>query len=303
MNELLSLSILTEEIELVLESTAQRSDPGLWEKCKKDAIAKLGGKFSARAMQQAVKLYKERGGTYKGKKSKSNSLVKWGREKWRTSDGSKSEGKKRYLPAKAWDKLSAKEKAATNRAKSEGSGQFVKQPKKIAKKVKQFRESMDPITESIAKLKRSVKIPANPLFHVTGNAVINILRGSGLEAQGSGEGRGGGTQYDISMTRNLDWAIRDKEGMGRTILVFDRNEIKSRYKMESRNFQGYKQEGSSEFEERILTKKIPKRMIKGIIMNDQSDWMEKEWAGWPKHFDLKMFMVHYTGGKYKVLAD
>jgi hypothetical protein len=36
-----------------------------------------------------------------------------------TSDGSKSEGKKRYLPKKAWASLSASEKAATNAAKKE----------------------------------------------------------------------------------------------------------------------------------------------------------------------------------------
>jgi hypothetical protein len=35
------------------------------------------GKFSARAMQRAVVLYKERRGGYVGVKSKSNPLVKW----------------------------------------------------------------------------------------------------------------------------------------------------------------------------------------------------------------------------------
>ena len=38
------------------------------------------GKFSARAMQYAVKLYKERGGGYVGEKSPANSLVKWAKE-------------------------------------------------------------------------------------------------------------------------------------------------------------------------------------------------------------------------------
>ena len=35
------------------------------------------GKFSARAMQRAVVLYKERGGGYVGIKSKANPLVVW----------------------------------------------------------------------------------------------------------------------------------------------------------------------------------------------------------------------------------
>lgn len=70
------------------------------------------------------------------------SLYKWGKQKWRTSDGSKSEGKKRYLPDKARDALSPAEKAATNRAKAKwnkSGKQFVKQPSKISKKVAKFR--------------------------------------------------------------------------------------------------------------------------------------------------------------------
>lgn len=70
------------------------------------------------------------------------SLNKWSDEKWRTSDGKPSKGKKRYLPDKAWDALSPAEKAATNRAKSKGNKegkQFVAQPKKIAKKTSNYR--------------------------------------------------------------------------------------------------------------------------------------------------------------------
>jgi len=70
------------------------------------------------------------------------SLSKWGAEKWRTSDGKESKGKKRYLPDKAWDALTPAEKAATNKAKAKGkkSGkQFVAQPKKIAKKTANYR--------------------------------------------------------------------------------------------------------------------------------------------------------------------
>lgn len=70
------------------------------------------------------------------------SLKSWGDQKWKTSDGKESKGKKRYLPEKAWDSLSASEKASTNKAKAKGnkSGkQFVAQPKKIAKKTAQYR--------------------------------------------------------------------------------------------------------------------------------------------------------------------
>ena len=70
------------------------------------------------------------------------SLKKWTKEKWTTSDGKPSKGKKRYLPEAAWKSLSAAEKAATNKAKAAGNAkgkQFVKQPKAIAKKTAKHR--------------------------------------------------------------------------------------------------------------------------------------------------------------------
>jgi hypothetical protein len=70
------------------------------------------------------------------------SLKDWTRQKWRTSDGKPSKGKRRYLPDAAWNALSPAEKAATNRAKAEGNRrgkQFVKQPKKIAEKTRRYR--------------------------------------------------------------------------------------------------------------------------------------------------------------------
>ncbi len=76
-------------------------------------------------------------------KKSQQSLRKWTKQKWRTSSGKKSEGKRRYLPDAAWKALSASEKAATNRAKAEGNKkgkQFVRQPKKIAKKVAKYRK-------------------------------------------------------------------------------------------------------------------------------------------------------------------
>lgn len=69
-------------------------------------------------------------------------LKDWTNQKWRTSDGKPSKGKKRYLPDAAWKALSPGEKAATNRAKAKGNAQgkqHVKQPKKIAKKTGKYR--------------------------------------------------------------------------------------------------------------------------------------------------------------------
>jgi len=70
------------------------------------------------------------------------SLKNWGSQKWRTSDGKPSKGKKRYLPDAAWNALSAAEKAATNKAKAKGNKkgkQFVAQPKNIKKKTAKYR--------------------------------------------------------------------------------------------------------------------------------------------------------------------
>lgn len=76
------------------------------------------------------------------KKNPQQSLREWTAQKWTTSDGKPSKGKKRYLPEAAWKALSPAEKAATNRAKAAGNKQgkqFVKQPSKIAKKTAGFR--------------------------------------------------------------------------------------------------------------------------------------------------------------------
>lgn len=75
-------------------------------------------------------------------KPSQKSLKDWTAQKWQTSDGTPSKGKKRYLPEKAWSALTPAEKAATNKAKSEGNKkgkQFVKQPEKVAKKVARYR--------------------------------------------------------------------------------------------------------------------------------------------------------------------
>jgi hypothetical protein len=70
-------------------------------------------------------------------------LKKWTKQKWRTKSGKKSsETGERYLPEAAIKALSDSEYRATTAAKRKGtkSGkQFVKQPKKIAKKTSRYR--------------------------------------------------------------------------------------------------------------------------------------------------------------------
>jgi len=122
-----------------------RTNEKLWEKSKAEAKAKMGGKHSARAMQLAGKIYREKGGKYTGEKTAAQkSMTKWTKEDWGTKSG-KPSGKtgERYLPNKARDALSSAEYAATTKAKREGTArgkQFVAQPKKIAQKTAKFRK-------------------------------------------------------------------------------------------------------------------------------------------------------------------
>jgi hypothetical protein len=80
-------------------------------------------------------------------KATQKSLKDWGSQKWRTKSGKPStQGTKatgeRYLPESAIKSLSSAEYAATTRAKRAGKAagkQFVKQPKRIAKKTAAYR--------------------------------------------------------------------------------------------------------------------------------------------------------------------
>lgn len=125
--------------------SAIKTNPKLWEEIVEQVKAgsKGGnpGEWSARKAQMAVRLYKEKGGGYKGEKGKD--LVAWTKQDWTTRSGKPSlETGERYLPKKAIEALSPQQYGATTRAKREGmkkGQQFVKQPSKIAELVKEFR--------------------------------------------------------------------------------------------------------------------------------------------------------------------
>ena len=76
-------------------------------------------------------------------KKSQKSLKNWSKQKWRTKSGKPSaKTGERYLPEKAIKALSPQEYAATTKAKRKGTKagkQFVKQPKKIAKKIRKYR--------------------------------------------------------------------------------------------------------------------------------------------------------------------
>ena len=85
------------------------------------------GQWSARKSQLLTQEYERRGGGYKGEKGESQkNLEEWTDGEWQTKEGdaqARQEGgeTKRYLPKKAWENMSDKEKEETEKKKREGS--------------------------------------------------------------------------------------------------------------------------------------------------------------------------------------
>ena len=77
-------------------------------------------------------------------KKPQRSLKAWTKQKWRTKSGKpSSKTGEKYLPEKAIKSLTSAEYAATTKAKQKGTKQgkqFVKQPKRIAKKTRAYRK-------------------------------------------------------------------------------------------------------------------------------------------------------------------
>ena len=127
--------------------TAKRRNPQLWKRIvdqvKRGDKGGLSNTWSARKAQLAVKLYKDKGGLYEGKKSSKNALHKWTVQDWTTKTGLPSlVTGERYLPAKAIRSLSKSEYSKTSRLKRlalQKGKQFSKQPKNIARKTRRFR--------------------------------------------------------------------------------------------------------------------------------------------------------------------
>lgn len=122
---------------------AVKANPKLWAKAKAKACTQGGlCPHSARKMQWAVRYYNTHGGTYVGKKSQRNSMRKWTKERWRTSDGRNSAGQRRYLPDKAWKHLTPDQVRRTNESKRRGTRkgkQWVAQPKDVRRSLRRGR--------------------------------------------------------------------------------------------------------------------------------------------------------------------
>lgn len=99
-------------------SVAEKSDPELWEnvvrEVKNGSTAGTANTWNARKAQLAIKIYKSRGGKYRSRKSRKNSLRQWTDEDWGYIDGKPGN---RYLPKSVRESLSPAEKRVENSRK------------------------------------------------------------------------------------------------------------------------------------------------------------------------------------------
>ncbi len=138
-----------------MASTAQRTDPALWNRIKAEVTAgdKGGeaGEWSARKAQMCVQRYKAEGGGYKGRKDPHNHLAEWTKEEWGTKSGDdSSQTGERYLPKAARDALTEKEYDRTSAKKRDDTAaghQFSAQPADVAAKTADARLATLPRTE------------------------------------------------------------------------------------------------------------------------------------------------------------
>jgi hypothetical protein len=133
-----------------MSKVAVKTNPLLWKKIVSQVkSSNKGGKpgqWSARKAQIAVKSYKKRGGRYSGKRSKSNSLHRWTKQKWRTRSGKpsimgpKATGE-RYLPVKVIRKTSRKDYDRSSRLKRRSikrGKQYSRQTSKLRKRLSRY---------------------------------------------------------------------------------------------------------------------------------------------------------------------
>ena len=111
-------------------SASKYTRPELRERLKKklQASDKGGrpGQWSARKSQLLAQEYKKAGGGYRGAKdTKAKSLESWTQEEWQTKEGGtrarRGRTTARYLPKKAWARMSDSEKHSTDTKKRSAS--------------------------------------------------------------------------------------------------------------------------------------------------------------------------------------
>lgn len=109
---------------------ARYTKPELREQVKEEIMASdrggRPGQWSARKAQLLTREYARRGGGYQGPKDeRQQSLRRWGAEQWQTREGgtrARQDGETgRYLPKRAWEQLSERERRETDTRKRRAS--------------------------------------------------------------------------------------------------------------------------------------------------------------------------------------
>lgn len=124
-------------------------------------------------------------------------------------------------------------------------------------------KALNRIVESDYRLNKL--LPPSPLFHATPAAVSILVHGEGIR---SDKGSRWWKKNDraVCLTRDISWLLDSK--LGNTILVLDRDELKTRFKIEPLDplayMSGY-QIRKGEREERIYTDCIPAKYVKAMI--------------------------------------
>ncbi len=139
----------------------------LKEEIKASGKGGRSGQWSARKSQLLTKEYEKAGGGYKAEKTEDQrNLEKWTEEDWTTQEGDelarRGDEVARYLPKKAWEKLSHEEREATENKKREGS-----------KKGEQYVEN----TRVAREARKEVSVPIAGYDELTVEGVKDKLEG------------------------------------------------------------------------------------------------------------------------------
>lgn len=113
------------------------SNKALYERVKKEVIKK-NPKHSAYRSAQIVKIYKQRGGGYTGKKDTGKGLSRWFKEDWRTEKGKKTykEGGTIFRPTK---RVSSKTPTTMSELTASEKKKAIKE-KKTTGRVKKYKK-------------------------------------------------------------------------------------------------------------------------------------------------------------------
>jgi hypothetical protein len=205
-------------------TTAERTDPDLWEEVKDELMAsdKGGepGEWSARKAQLAVQAYKRRGGGYAddGPDQDDTDLHAWTEEDWGTRSGDpSSETGQRYLPREVRMVLTSDEYARSTQRKIDGEEQFVDQPDDVARKAARIRKK-GPTKEMLVERARDLDIEGRSTMDKA-----ELLEAIDDTTDVNGRGKGTAASLQARTKDELYEMARDRDLDGRSTM--DKDEL------------------------------------------------------------------------------